>query len=183
MSLGEELDRIAAVARAFAEPGEELVGILAAEPGAGERVYLCAYAGDESRTWLALDADGSPVRDRGTVREAVSIAALCEVAGESAAGGDLDELRSQLVALRLTENPEGIEEAEAAALALQHAVGSPPRVAKPAYLDDVGAATRRLEHALGDGAMSPFAEMLKAAVPAVDALAGEVESNYKRELV
>ena len=47
-----------------------------------------------------------------TVKDAVSIAALCEIAEESAVGGDLDELLSQLVALRLTENPEGIDEAE-----------------------------------------------------------------------
>ena len=56
----------------------------------------------------------------------------------------------------MTEQPDGIEEAEAAALALEQAIGAPPSVASPAYLDEVGAATRALERALGDHA-SPFA--------------------------
>ena len=55
-------------------------------------------------------------------------------------GGDLDELRSQLVALRLTEAPAGIEEAEEAALELQRTIGAPPQLATPARLDEIGAA-------------------------------------------
>ena len=60
------------------------------------------------------------------MRDAVAILALCELAAETAAGGDLDDLRSQLAALRLTENPPGIEEAEQAALELQQVLGAPP---------------------------------------------------------
>jgi len=82
-------------------------------------------AGDQ-RTWLALDAAGEAVESRAVVRDAVSIAALCEVAEETAAGGDLDDLRSRLVALRLTENPPGVDEAEEAVLALQRTIGAPP---------------------------------------------------------
>ena len=84
--------------------------------------------------------------------------------------------------LRLTENPEGIDEAEDAALALEGAIGSPPRVATPAYLDEVGAATRRLEQALGTNGVSPFAEAMKQGVAAVEALTLEVEGAYKRPL-
>jgi hypothetical protein len=183
VALNEDLSRIAAAAAGFAGSGEELAGIVPTEPARGERVYLCAFAAaGGTRSWLALDDEGRPVESRALVRDAVSIAALCELAEESAGGGRLDELRSQLVALRLTENPLGIEEAEEAALALQSAVRLPPRLASPGYLDEVGAATRRLERALDGGGPSPFAEAMKQAIPAVDALTTEVEGRYKREL-
>jgi hypothetical protein len=181
VDLAEELLEIATVAVAHADDGEELAGVIPAEAGRGERVYLCAFARDERRTWLALDAAGTPIESRNRVREAVSIAVLCEVADESAGGGDLSELRSQLVALRVTENPPGIEEAQEAALALEAVVGAPPRLATPQHLDAVGEATRRLERALGDGG-SPFAEALRQALPLVEELTREVEGSYKREL-
>lgn len=181
MALADELDRIAAVAAMHAADGEELAGVLAAEPTPGERLYVCAYAGPERRTWLAFDGSGEPVESRALVRDAVSITALCEVAEESAGGGDLEELRAQLLALRLTENPPGIDEAEEAALALEAALAAHPRVASPAYLDRVGNATRRLERALGDDG-SPFASAMQTAVASVESLTREVESAYKRPL-
>ena len=105
MALAEELERIAELAGATA--------VLAAEPQPGERLYVCAFASDGgARTWLALGQDGGPVSERRRVRDAVAILALCELAEESAAGGDLDELRAQLAALRVTENPPGIEDTE-----------------------------------------------------------------------
>src|SRR6185437_1182597 len=110
-------------------------------------------------------------------REVASIVVMCELAGDLAGGGDLERLRSELARLRLTEAPEGIEGAEEAALALEHAVGAPPRVASPAYLDAVGAATRVLERELGEHA-SPFAMALSSASPAVEAFVGEVEMRY-----
>jgi hypothetical protein len=116
------------------------------------------------------------------VRDAVSIAALCEIAEETAGGGDLEDLRSQLVALRLTENPAGIDEAEDAALALEATIGTPPRIASPEYLDALGTATRRLERALGSDAQSPFANAMRGAAPVVDELARDVEAHYKLEL-
>jgi hypothetical protein len=182
VGLDEVLGRIAGAAVSFSESGEELVGVIAAEPSGGQRVYLCAFEGGEGRSWLALDASGRPLEHRALVREAVSIAALCELAGETAGGGELEELRARLVGLRLTENPEGIEEAEEAALALEAVVGSPPRVSTPGYLDEVGAATRRLELALGTNGVSPFAEAMKHGVAAVEALTAEVEASYKRPL-
>jgi hypothetical protein len=182
VGLSEELGRIAAAAAAFSGPGERVAGIVAAEPSSGARLYLCAFEGGEGRSWLALDRDGRPVDDRIVVREAASIAALCELATETAGGGELEELRSQLVALRLTENPQGIEEAEEAALALENVVGTPPRVASPVYLDEVGAATRRLERALGTDGGSPFAHAMRQGADAVEALTKDVQANYKREL-
>jgi len=181
VALADELERIARLASAHAAPGEPVSAVLAAEPAGGRRLYLCAF-GDSADGWLVLDEAGEPVAERATVREAASIAALCEVAVETAGGGDVEGLRSQLVALRLSEAPEGIEEAEAAALELERALGAPPRVASAGWLDAVGLATLRLERALGQAAGSPFAEAMKGAIGIVESLAGEVERGYRLPL-
>jgi hypothetical protein len=180
VALQDDLQQIALAAAGYAEDGEELAGILAAEPSPGLRIYLCAYRAGEQHSWLALDGAGRPVGDRELVRQAASLAALTEVAEESAGGGELDELRSRLVALRLTENPPGIDEAEEAVIALQEILGGTPRLATAAFLDDVGVATRRLEQALGDQGLSPFAEAMKAASRAVEEFTTDVDANYKR---
>jgi hypothetical protein len=182
VALQEDLERIAEVAAPFATEGEELAGILAAEPPAGGRVYICAFRNGEAVSWLALDESGEPVTRRERLREAVTLVALAEIAEESAGGGELDELRSKLVALRLTENPPGIDEAEEAVLALQQTLGGTPRVATPQYLDDVGAATMRLEEALGGPGSSPFAEAMKASAGAVQSFTADVEASYKTQL-
>jgi hypothetical protein len=182
MALQDDLERIAAAAARFAGEGQELSGVLAAEPREAVRVYLCAFGSGEGHTWLALDDAGEPIADRELVRQAASLIALSEVAEESAGGGELDELRSRLVALRLTENPPGIDEAEEAVLSLQQVLGAPPRVATTAYLDEVGVATTRLEEALGDSGLSPFAEAMKAAAPSVQDFTTDVEANYRIEL-
>jgi hypothetical protein len=181
VALADELERIAGLAAAHADPGEGVTAVLAAEPADGRRLYICAF-GETADGWLVLDEAGEPVEERASVREAASIAALCEVAVETAGGGDLEALRSQLVALRLSEAPEGIEEAEQAALELERAVGAPPRVASPGWLDAVGVAALQLERALGQQTGSPFAEAMKAAVGVVESLAGEVERGYRRPL-
>jgi hypothetical protein len=182
VGLSEDLDRIAEIARRSAEPGEELAAVIPAEPAEGLRVYVCAFTHGDTKAWLALDDDGRPLHDRALVRDAVSIAAMCEIAEETAGGGNLEALRSELRTLRLTEHPEGIEEAEAAALELERTLGAPPRLATPAFLDDVGRATRRLEQSLGDLARSPFAEAMKQAVGPIGELKLEVESSYKGPL-
>ena len=182
MTLRDDLDRVAQTALGLAEPGDELAGIVPAEPQEGERTYLCAFASGDERTWVVFDDAGAPVIDREAVRRTATIAAMCELAEESAGGGELDELRDRLMTIRLTESPEGIEEAEEAALALQQVIGAPPRVAEPGYLDRVGAATRRLELALGDPGLSPFAEAMKAGLASVEEFAADVESHYKRPL-
>jgi hypothetical protein len=180
--LKEDLDGAAAAAGRHAALGEELAGVVPAEPEPGERSYLCAFQSGEERTWLVLDDAGEPVTDRDRIRRVVLIIAICELAEESAGGGELEELRQQLVALRLSESPPGIEEAEEAALALERAIGAPPRLAEPAYLDRVGEATRRLEGALGPSAVSPFAEAMKQGMAAAEELARDVQSTYKLQL-
>jgi hypothetical protein len=181
VELGAELARIAEAALELTGHAEELTGIIPTEPEAGLHVYLCSFEG-RARTWLALDDYARPVGDRNLVRSAVSIAALCELAEESAGGGKLEELRARLASLRLTEHPEGIEEAEAAALDLERTLAPPPRIATPSYLDAVGQATRRLEQALGEGPRSPFVEAMKQGTAVVEALAHEVLDGYRGEL-
>jgi hypothetical protein len=177
MALADDLARIAGVAAAHGE----VVGVLAAEPTGGVRVYLVALDNGGERRWLVLDDTGAVVDRREDVRETASIVAMSELSAELAGGGDLEQLRAQLLQVRMVEQAEGIETAEAAALALEQAVGSPPRVATPAYLDEVGAATLALEQALGELA-SPFTEALRAGTGAVEAFVRDVERGYLTEL-
>jgi hypothetical protein len=182
MGLGDDLRRIAEVAVVFAGPNEEITAVIPTEPHPGRRVYLCAFADGEAKSWIAFDGEGEPVTDRRLLRDAVSIAAMCELAEETAGGGDLPELRSQLADLRERERPEGIQEAEVAAAELEATIAGDSRVASPAYLDEVGAGARRLEHALGEQAGSPFAEAMKQAGLTVDGLVADIESHYRLEL-
>ena len=92
VSLDRDLRRIAEAAGAHAAEGEDVSGIVPAEPASGLRLYVCAYGGEGATSWLVLDATGVPVEDRSLVQEAVSIAALCEVA-EDAAGVEPDAAR------------------------------------------------------------------------------------------
>ena len=140
MALADDLDRIARAAGAHALPGEEVTAVLAVEPAPGERLYLCAFgssAGVDS--WLVLDGDGSPVTNRKRVRDAASIAALCEVVEESVDGAE---------------------------------PSTEPRLASLAYLDSIGPTTEN-----GD-----LAAAVQSAVPAVEELTKNVESNYKLDL-
>ena len=178
MNVAEDVGRVASAASGFAAPGEELVGVLATE-ALGRRIYLCAFESGEGRSWLALGADAEPLTQTRLVREAASVAALCEVAEESAGGGHLPELRARLAELRETDNPTGIDEAEAAAAGLAETLQSEPRIASGAYLDALGSASRRLEQALGETGPSPFAAAMQAALGSVEELAADVEANYK----
>ncbi len=181
MGLREDLDRVAEVAAGFADEDERVVGVIPTEPSPGLRVYLCAFEG-EGRSWLALDESGVPLDELRLVREAVSIAAMCEIAAEAAAGGDLHSLRAELAELRETEAPEGIDEADAAAAELAGLLAEEPHLASLAELDRIGAATHRLELALGDSPGSPFAEVMKRALAPVEELIREVLAGYKRPL-
>jgi hypothetical protein len=99
MALDQELRRIAEAAVTYCAEGEELVGIVPAEPAVGVRVYVCAYRDDEVASWLVLDADGTPVEDRALVKDTVSIAALYELAEEAADTGPEAEPRIATPAL------------------------------------------------------------------------------------
>jgi len=92
VGLEQDLRRIAERAAVHAADGEDVAGIVPAEPASGIRLYVCAYGSEDATSWLVLDATGVPVSDRELVRDAVSIAALCEVA-EDAAGVEPDTAR------------------------------------------------------------------------------------------
>lgn len=90
----DDVRRIAEAASRYAVPGEDVAAVLPIEPALGERVYLCAFTDAEGgQTWLVLDDDAAPVTSRKRVRDAASIAALVEVAEESADQPPSDELR------------------------------------------------------------------------------------------
>jgi hypothetical protein len=183
MSLEDELERAAEHAAAAAESGARVSGVLAAEADAGHRVYVCSIDGaDGTRAWVAVRSDGAVVTGRPELRAAVSIAALCEVAADTAGGGDLEGLIASLEDLREREAPDGIEDAEAAARQLRDVLGEPPQLSTPTRLDEIGAATRRLEEELDPGGASPFAAALKSAQNAVSELQREVEAGYLVDL-
>jgi hypothetical protein len=179
VALTDDLERIATAAQALAGPGERVSGVLAVEPQPGFRLYLCAY---DSRAWVVLDDAAQTLTDERLVRDAAQLAGLCEVAADVAGGDELATLRLRLRELAETDAPEGIDEAEAAAAAVADFLAEEPRVASTAFLDELGARSRRLEHALGTDAASPFGTAIQQALPAVDELAADVVRNYKGTL-
>lgn len=132
VGLSDDVGRIAAAAAGHAGDGEVVAAVLPVELHDGERLYLCAF-GDAPPSWLVLDDEGRPVTSRDRVRDAASIAAMVEVAEDSA-----------------------------------EVVSDEPRLASLAYLDSIGAALQN-----GN---------LVAAMPAVEELAKDVETNYRLEL-
>jgi hypothetical protein len=180
VSLPAELARIAGLSARHAELGDEVSGVIPTEPRIGERAYLVAFHdADGRRSWLAVRDDGSVVTSRSELREAISIAALCEVAEDAAGGGDVDALVASLAALREAEAPPGIEDAEEAARALREVLAEPPQVATAARLDEIGVAARRLERELDPLAASPFSAALQASQAAVGELQREIEAGYR----
>ena len=183
VALADELERASALAAAHAAPGDVVSGVIAAEPTADQRVYVCSFDdADGRRSWLAIGDDGSPLTTRAGLRAAVSIAALCEVAEDAAGGGDVDALLAALAEIREREAPPGIEDAEEAARALRSVLGDPPQVASAQRLDEIGVATRRLERELDTSASSAFAAALQSAQGAVNELQREIEAGYRLEL-
>lgn len=178
MPLDEELVEAAERASRYGR----VTGVLAAEPVPGRRDYLVALAApDGGSRWVALDAQGRPLKRLEEIRSVASIVALCELAGDLAGGGDLAALRQELVRVRVVEGAASVEPAEQAALELEQAIGRPPRVASPAYLDEVGAAAAALERALGDTA-SPFSASLRGGTGAVEEFVRDVERGYAVDL-
>ena len=120
MNLDSDLRRIAEAAGRHAADGEEVSGIVPTEPASGIRLYVCAYGDAEAKTWLVLDATAVPVGDRSLVHDAVSIAALCEVA-EDAAGVEPEAPRVARPALL---DELGVQAGSAVAAAVKGAADS-----------------------------------------------------------
>ena len=156
MTLVERLEEAHAAAAGHAAPGEEVVGVLPAEPGTGERVYVLAFRSGDSLTYLAVDSRHEPIRDRQLVRDAATILALAERAEEAsgammgpaliqrydATAQELDALGEAGAAASCRAAVEALRELEAAAAG--------PRVASPAFLDAVAYAAADVGAALGE---------------------------------
>ena len=126
MDLAAELERVAGLAaETGGADGDVVSGVIPTEPAPGRRVYPVRVRrrGRATAAGSRVREDGTAVESRTELREAVSIAALCEVATDAAGGGDLDALIARLEELRRTEAPEGIEDAEEAARALRAVLG------------------------------------------------------------
>ena len=123
MELAAELRRIAEAAAVYAREGEEVAGIVPAEPRGGARLYVCAYRDGEETSWLVLDAAGRPVDDRPLVRDAVSIAGLVELA-EDAAGVAAPEEPRVATAAELDALGSGSEDRQRFAAAMKQATGT-----------------------------------------------------------
>jgi hypothetical protein len=183
VALADELERVARLAAEHGDPGDEVSAVLPAEPEPGRPIFVCAFDGaDGFRSWLAVDTDGRAITNRTELRAAVSISALCEVAADAAGGGDLEDLVARLEELQARESPQGIATAVEAARALLGVLGDPPQLATPARLDEIGAATRRLEQELQPTASSPFAAAMRTSNTAVAELQREIEAGYRVEL-
>jgi hypothetical protein len=128
VELERELRRIADAAIRHAAEGEELTGIVPAEPGSGVRAYVCAFTVGEETSWLVLDSDGRPVEDRSLVRDAVSIAALYELA-EEATGAAAEEPRVATPA-ELDALAAGADNPQAFVAAMKSATGTVDELVK-----------------------------------------------------
>jgi hypothetical protein len=131
VALSDDVRRIAEAAGPFAASGERVEAVLAAEVRPGERTYVCSFAAREGlRTWLALDDAGQPVTARLRVRDAVSIAAMCEVAEEAA--GRLDGATGAAPRLASPEYLDSLggDGADPVAAAMQSAIGAVDELAK-----------------------------------------------------
>ena len=58
-------------------------------------------------------------------------------------------------------------------------LGEPPQLATPERLDEIGAATRRLERELDPTSASPFAAAMRSSEAAVSELQREIEAGYR----
>jgi len=128
VELERELRRIADAAIRHAAEGEELTGIVPAEPGSGVRAYVCAFTEGDETSWLVLDAEGRPVEDRSLVRDAVSIAALYELA-EEATGAAAEEPRVATPA-ELDALAAGADNPQAFVAAMKSATGTVDELVK-----------------------------------------------------
>jgi hypothetical protein len=130
VALDDDVRRAAVAAAVLAAAGETVEAVLATEPKPGERAYLVAFGsnGEGDRTWVAVDDDGEPITSRERVREAVSIAAICEVAEEVVP----EELLGTPPRLASPQYLDSLGVAQAAALpsALQGAAGAVEELAK-----------------------------------------------------
>jgi hypothetical protein len=162
MASEDQLLAAAAAAKPFATAGEEVVGVLVADPFDHGLVFLCALgppAEDDDDDpddvpelgWIAVDGEGLALSDDRRVQEAAMLAALCETAEEAALVPDAAEIAEAAErALGLAgERPElraALEATRAGAHAAA-AFGDGLRVARTGYVDQLADAARAIASA------------------------------------
>jgi hypothetical protein len=159
MASEDQLLAAAAAAKPFAAAGEDVVGVIVADPFDRGLVYLCALgppAEDDfddddvpELGWVAVDGDGLALADARRVQEAAMLAALCETAEEAALVPDAAEIAEsaeRALALAGEERAElrsALGAAHLAALAAA-AHGDGLRIARTGYVDELADAARGL---------------------------------------
>ena len=112
------------------------------------------------------------------MREVASIVVMCELAEELSGGGQLDELRTRLAQLRMTEQPAGIEDGRGGG-ARRWSARSAHRRASPRPRSSTTSAPRRSRSSRRSGELeSPFASALRSSTGAMDGFLAEVETRY-----
>jgi hypothetical protein len=160
MASEDQLLAAAAAAKPFAAAGEEVVGVVLADPFARGLVFLCALgpagpdddSGDDDVPelgWIAVDGDGLALADARRVQEAAMLVALCETAEEAALVPDAAEIAEsaeRALAIVGEERPDlraALEETRTGALAAAgHGEGL--RIARTGYVDELADAARGL---------------------------------------
>jgi hypothetical protein len=154
MSLEVELERALDAAARLGPAKRRPDAVLPAEPHAGARVYLAAFAGDEEIRYLAVDGEGNAVTDRTLVRDAVAMLALAERADEVSGAVAADQLESAFSTAATELGAAGLTVERDAALTVRRTLAAlaseaaGPRVATPAYLDRIAARAAELSGAL-----------------------------------
>ena len=160
MASEDQLLAAAAAAKPFATAGEEVVGVVLADPFERGLVFLCALgpagpdddAGDDDVPelgWIAVDGDGLALSDARRVQEAAMLVALCETAEEAALvpdAAEIAEATERALAIVGDQRPElraALEQTRAAALAAA-AHGEGLRIARTGYVDELADAARGL---------------------------------------
>jgi hypothetical protein len=160
MASEDQLLAAAAAAKPFAAAGEEVVGVLVADPFEHGLVFLCALgppAEDEHDDadevpelgWIAVDPAGLAIADSRRVQEAAMLAALCETAEEAALVPEAAEIAAaadRALALSGAERPDlraALDATREAALSAA-VYDDGLRVARTGYVDQLGDAARAL---------------------------------------
>jgi len=147
MASEDQLLAAAAAAKPFATAGEEVVGVVLADPFERGLVFLCALgpAGPDDDSdeddvpelgWIAVDGDGLALADARRVQEAALVP-------DAAAIAEATERALAIVGDRRPELRAALEQTRAAALAAA-AHGEGLRIARTGYVDELADAARGL---------------------------------------
>src|SRR6185312_2916182 len=195
MASEDQLLAAAAAAKPFATAGEEVVGVVLADPFERGLVFLCALgpagpdddAGDDDVPelgWIAVDGDGLALSDARRVQEAAMLVALCETAeaaalAAAAHGEGLRIARTGYVD-ELADAARGLS---AGAAALQGRGAELSASLSGEALDPAEPLARAvwdvLERIAAAGSPEHFSEALGDAAPAISAFAEDVLEHYR----